>query len=606
MHSILRHVTKPARYTGHELNSIAKDWNDVDVKVALVYPDVYEVGMSNFGLQILYSLLNAREHMLAERCFTPWIDMEARMRAAQLPLFALESRRPLRDFDIVGFSLSHELVYTNVLNVLDLAGIPVLAQERDDRHPLIIAGGSGCYNAEPMADFVDLFVLGEGEEVLLELVELCRGLHGRRRAAPSPIVAALSHKERFLREAAKIPGIYVPSLYRVAYNADGTVAQVSPVVDDAPARVTRRFVQKLPPSPTRPVVPFVDVVHDRAMIEIQRGCTRGCRFCQAGMIYRPVRERPVDEILSSVDELLANTGYEELSLVSLSSSDYGDIERLVQELSRRYPNLNISLPSLRIDSFSVALADGIQRRKTGLTFAPEAGTQRLRDVINKGVTEEDLLSTVETAYSRGWTSVKLYFLIGLPTETMEDVVGIARLARQVKAIGKRHQGHRAQVSISVNTLIPKPDSAFQWSGQELPESLRPKQEFLKDALRGIRLSWNDPESSLLEAVLSRGDRRLGRAILRAWQLGCRFDAWSDMQRHDLWLQAFEESGIDPAFYAYRQRAVDEVLPWDHLNDSANRKFLLREYRRSLEGKLTPDCRTGRCSACGLQQLAEVC
>ena len=584
-------VARPARYTGGEWNSIVKEWNEDQVKVALVYPDVYEVGMSNLGLQILYDLLNRRPDVAAERCYAPWLDMEAAMRRNGVPLFSLESKRSLREFDIVGFSLAHELVYTNVLNILDLAGIPVLAAERDDSHPLIIAGGSGCYNPEPIADFVDLFLIGEGEEVLIELVDEYRRARGRA---------------ELIRQAARIPGVYAPSLYQTRYNPDGTVQSVTPTVPEAPPAITRRFVKELPPTPVRLIVPYINVIHDRAMIEIQRGCTRGCRFCQAGMIYRPVRERSRDEILRTAEELLANTGSDELSLVSLSTSDHSEIEAIVSDLAARFPNVDISLPSLRIDSFSVLLAEGIQRHKTGLTFAPEAGTQRLRDVINKGVTEDDLMRTVETAYSRGWKSIKLYFMIGLPTEKMEDVEGIVDLARKVKAIGRRHQGHRAQVSVSATTLIPKPASPFQWAALERPESILHKQDYLSRSLKGIRFSWHDPESSLLEAVLSRGDRRLGNVIRRAWQLGCVFDAWSDQQKPETWRRAFDDVGLDPAFYAYRERSTDEILPWDHIGSGITKKFLLREYRRSTTGRLTPDCRSDRCSACGMRGVGAAC
>ncbi|MBI2952816.1 MAG: TIGR03960 family B12-binding radical SAM protein [Chloroflexi bacterium] len=597
---ILKRVTKPARYTGNEWNIVVKDWDKAEVKVALVYPDVYEVGMSNFGLQILYDLLNREDGIIAERCYAPWVDMEAEMRKEEVPLFSLENRRPLREFDIVGFSLSHELTFTNVLNVLDLAGIPLLAEERDERYPLIIAGGSACYNPEPMASFIDLFAIGEGEEVALELVNAYREAGARGGSGKGPDRAA------FLRRAAQIPGIYAPSLYDVRYDGDGLVTEVAPGVPEASPSIARRFVKQLPPTPTKPLVPFLNTVHDRAMIEVQRGCTRGCRFCQAGMIYRPIRERSKEEILSTAEELLANTGYEELSLVSLSTSDHSEIEGIVADLTRRHPNLSISLPSLRIDSFSVGLVESIQRRKTGLTFAPEAGTQRMRDVINKGVTEDDMLQTAEAAFSRGWASLKLYFMIGLPTETMEDVEGIADLARKVKAVGRRHRGHRAQVSVSVATLIPKPDSPFQWLGQERPETVSPKQEFLRNALRGIRFSWHEPESSLLEAVLSRGDRRLGKVIHRAWQLGCKFDAWSEHQKHDVWLRAFHDWGLDPAFYAYRERATQEVLPWDHITSGVTKKFLLREYEHRMTGRLTPDCRSGLCGACGLRQLKAGC
>jgi len=593
---ILPKVAKPARYTGHEWNSVVKDWEAVEVKVALAYPDVYEVGMSNLGLMILYDLLNREEGVLAERVYAPWIDMEQAMREAGIPLYSLESRRPLAEFDIIGISLQYELNSTNVLNMLDLAGLSPLAAERGDADPLIIGGGSGTYNAEPLADFFDLLVIGEGEEVLLELVRAYREFR--------------ASKADFLREAAKIEGIYVPSLYDVCYHGDGTVAAVAPLVPEARARVRKRVVETLPPAPTRLVVPYIQVIHDRAVIEIQRGCTQGCRFCQAGFIYRPRRERPLEEVLPTVEGIVEQTGYEEVALVSLSSSDHSQIEPLVRQLTtdHQHPPLAVSLPSLRIDSFSVELAEMFQgRRKTGLTFAPEAGSQRLRDVINKNVTEDDLLRTAEAAYSSGWRRIKLYFMVGLPTETLEDVAAIVDLVKKVRAVGRRHQGKKTQVTVSIATFVPKPFTPFQWLPLVDEATLEERQALLRRGLRGpgISFSWHDPRTTLLEAALSRGDRRLGQVIRRAWQLGAKFDAWDELLDEGLWWRAFAEAGLDPNFYARRERAFDEVFPWDHIDVGVRKRFLFEEYQRSLRGETTVDCREG-CVDCGVSDVFGPC
>jgi radical SAM family uncharacterized protein len=602
---ILPHVTKPARYTGQEWNQVRKPWSLAKLTIALAYPDVYEVGMSNLGLAILYELLNQQEGIVAERVYTPWPDMEKAMRDAGIPLFSLESRRPLNDFDIVGFSLQYELNYSNVLTMLDLAGIPLHASERlaEPAAPLVIGGGTCTYNAEPLADFFDLFVIGEGEEVVLELAALY--LEAR------DTVGVDGWKQRFLLRAAQMEGIYVPGLYSVGYRPDGTVSAVTPLKPGVQAVVRKRIVRDLPPPPVRPVVPFVQVVHDRAMIEIMRGCKRGCRFCQAGMIYRPVRERPVDDLLTAADQLLSNTGHEEIALVSLSSTDYTAIERLVRELSQRYAEkrISISLPSLRTDTFSIGLARMIQRtRKTGLTFAPEAGSERLRCVINKGVTAEDLLRTAEAAYASGWQRIKLYFMLGLPTETMEDVLAIADLVMSVRSIGRRERGRRAQVNVSVNTFVPKPHTPFQWLPLESVEAIGQRQQALRRALRSraIKLSWSGAEETWLEAALSRGDRRLGQVILRAWQRGARFDAWNEWLRPEVWRRAFADSGLNPSFYTTRQREQDETFPWDHIDTGVRKSFLWEEYQRALGAEPSVNCAEG-CMGCGIQlafQLAE--
>jgi len=592
---LLHQVNRPARYTGGEWNSIVKDWDKTPVRIALAYPDTYEIGMSNMAIPILYDILNRQPDILAERIYAPRTDMETLMRQRDIPLFSLESRRPLGEFDIIGFSLGYELTYTNVLNMLDLAGIPVFSSDRDDSHPLIIAGGSCCLNPEPMADFTDFFVIGDGEEVVLEFLDVYREYK-------------TTTKKGLLLKLAAIPGIYVPSLYQVEYDADGLTKSITPTVTEAKPTVTRRIVSKLPPPPTRPVVPYIEVIHDRGAIEIQRGCSRGCRFCQAGMIYRPVRERPHDEVLHATDELISNCGYDEVSLVSLSTSDYTDINGLVGKLVWQHPNLTLSLPSLRLDNSSVDLVGSLPtRRRTGLTFAPEAGSERLRRSINKDLTEESLLETAATAFERGWTNLKLYFMVGLPTETVEDVESIVHLMEKVRATVKQASGRKQMIRVSVATFVPKPHTPYQWTSQISEPHLSARHEILQRGLRqkGTKLSWENPATSLLEAALSRGDRRTGQAIYKAWKSGCKFDAWSEHFRHESWLRAFEDSGLDPSFYARRERSPDEVLPWSHIDTGISVDFLKAEFTRSAEGKTTPDCRTHSCNTCGLENL-DIC
>ena len=596
--SILHKVQKPARYTGGEWNSIVKDWGKTPVKIALSYPDVYEIGMSNMALPILYDLLNAQPDILAERVFPPWVDMAKEMKANDIPLFSLETKHPLKEFDIIGFSLGHELTYTNVLEMLALSRIPVLAAERDDAHPLLIAGGTCVLNPEPMADFFDFFVIGDGEEVTLELLQVFRAWKAQK-----------TTKKQLLQQVATIDGIYVPSLYKVEYHPDGCLESFTPTAPEAKPIIQRRIVNRLPPPVTKPLVPYIEVVHDRGAVEIQRGCTRGCRFCQAGIIYRPIRERPQDEIEKAVEEILNNCGYDEVSLVSLSSGDYPNINQLVSKLSRRFDNLALSLPSLHISSFSLELMKALSpRKKMGLTFAPEAGSERMRRVINKHLTEQQILETFGEVFQKGWLSIKLYFMVGLPTETKEDVEAIVQLVDKIRSLSKSNTGKTPQIRINASTFVPKAHTPFQWVTQDNEEELAAKHNILISGLqhRGTRLSWGNPKVSLLEAALSRGDRRLGKVINHAWQMGAVFDAWEEHFKYELWQKAFEEAGLDIKFYAQRERSQDELLPWAHIDAGVSPEFLKAEYTKALKAEATPDCRDGACNACGLEGWETEC
>ena len=595
-------VQKPGRYSGGELNSIVKEKSAEQVRFAFCFPDTYEIGMSHLGMKILYSQFNSREDIWCERVFAPWIDFEEVMKRENIPLFALESRDALSDFDIIGFTLQYELSYTNVLNMLELGGVPLRAEQRTGLSPLVVAGGPCTCNPEPLADFIDIFFLGEGEESDLEVIELYRKFRDSG-----------GSKEDFLREAAKLEGVYVPSLYNVSYNADGTVAEVS-ACGGAPATVKKRICKKMDEAyyPDKFVVPYIEIVHDRAVQEIFRGCIRGCRFCQAGYIYRPVREKSPEVINSQAKALCENTGYDELSISSLSTSDYTQLEKLLNEMLEwtEEKRVSLSLPSLRIDNFSPELLEKISHlRKSGLTFAPEAGTQRLRDVINKIVTEDEILGTCRTAFAGGYTQVKLYFMLGLPTETDEDLAGIAELGQKIVNeyynMPNRPKGKAVNVGISVSTFVPKPFTPFQFEPQITRDEIVRRQKYLRDCIttRKISLSWHGNETSFLEGVLARGDRRLGKVIETAFKKGCRFDSWDECFSLEKWYEAFEECNIDPAFYANRARKFDEITPWEHLDYGITKKFLICQNKLAHDAITTPNCRE-KCAGCGANEFGE--
>lgn len=593
-------VQKPSRYIGGEVGSIIKDKSKVNVRFAFCFPDTYDIGMSHLGMKILYSLTNMRENYWCERVFAPSEDFETIMRENDIPLYALESLDPIRDFDFIGFTMQYELSYTNVLNMLNLAGIPVFAKDRtEELTQIVVAGGPCVCNPEPLADFFDLFILGEGEEVNLELMDLYFEM--KKQGAS---------RLDFLHKAAQIEGIYVPRFYKFSYKDDGTILKVE-ATDGAPAIVRKRIIRDLDKVfyPDNFVVPFTEIVQDRVSVEVLRGCIRGCRFCQAGFIYRPFREKNVDTVVKEAKCLCENTGYDEVSLASLSTSDHSDIDLMLTELINytAQEKINLSLPSLRMDNFSESLLEKIKRvRKSGLTFAAEGGTQRLRDVINKNITEEEIMNTCRIAFEGGYATVKLYFMMGLPTETDEDIVGIAELAQRVVdlfySIENRPKGKGVQVSVSCATFVPKPFTPFEFEPQDTREMIEHKQKLLVSAIKSkkIRVSWHDSNVSILEAVLAKGDRRLCDVIYTAWKNGCKFDSWSEHYKFDKWIEAFEKCGIDPAFYANRRFDYDEILPWDHLDYLVSKDFFIRENKRAHESKTTPHCRK-RCSGCGVNK-----
>ncbi len=598
---ILLSVQQPARYIGGEVHAVMKDKEKVKIRFAMCFPDVYEIGMSHLGIQILYDMFNRREDIWCERVYSPWTDMDHVMRAHQIPLFALESQDPIQEFDFLGITIQYEMCYTNILQVLDLAGIPLIATERTLEHPFVIGGGPCAYNPEPLADYFDLFYIGEGETQYFALMDLYLGW----KQSKEP-------REAFLKQAAQLPGIYVPSLYKVTYQEDGTIASMRPNCQEAPEKVTKQVVMDVSDTfyPKKPVVPFLKATQDRVVLEIQRGCIRGCRFCQAGMIYRPTRERDLSMLKEYAVSMLENTGYEEISLSSLSSSDYSRLGELVtfliEECGKK--GVNISLPSLRIDAFSLDVMEKVQDiKKSSLTFAPEAGSQRLRDVINKGLTEDVILDGAGQAFEGGWSRVKLYFMLGLPTETEEDMRQIAWLAEKIAEryydVPKEQRHGKCQIVVSTSFFVPKPFTPFQWA------RMCTKEEFLHRAYvvnheikeqknkKSIKYNWHEADVTVLEGILARGDRRVGKAILKAYEKGCLFDSWSECFQNQRWLEAFEECGLDLDFYTTRERKEDEIFPWDFIDTGVSKKFLLREWNRAKKGEVTPNCKSA-CAGCG--------
>ena len=598
--NLILSVQKPGRYTGGELNSVIKNKDEVDIRYAFCFPDTYEIGMSHIGMKILYSLVNERKDAWCERVFAPWVDMEEKMIENDIPLYALESGDPIKDFDIIGFTLQYELSYTNVLNMLSLAGVELKSKDRTSLTPIVIAGGPCVCNGEPMADFIDVMLPGEGEEITNTFLDLFKEYKLKGKT-----------KQEFLEACSKIDGLYVPSMYDVDYNDDGTVKEIK-AKGDAPQTVKKAVVKDIDSMfyPEKFVVPFIDVVHDRTVAEIFRGCIRGCRFCQAGFLYRPIREKSADTINEQCRKIYESSGYEEISLCSLSTSDYTQLNELLEKLLDWTidEKVNISLPSLRADNFSKELVEKLKKvRKSGLTFAAEAGTQRLRDVINKNVTEEEVLESSRKAFRNGWTGVKLYYMIGLPTETDEDIEGIAKLSQNVVneyyKNEDRPKGRGVNVNISVASFVPKPFTPFQWEAQDTMEELKRKQEYLEKCVttKKINIGWNDSRISFMEGVLARGDRRLGKVIETAWKKGCKFDSWDDRFEFEKWLEAFEECGLKPEFYANRKRSFDEVLPWDHMDYGIPKKYFIKENEKAHRNETTQNCRE-KCNGCMANKL----
>ena len=598
----LKKVQKPARYIGNEFNSVHKEWTSDTVSVAFCFPDVYEVGMSHLGMKILYHMLNDKQDTVCERVFAPWDDMEQEMRKEGIPLLSLESAKPVKDFDLVGFTLQYEMSYSNIINMLDLAEIPLRTKERKLSDPFIHCGGPCAYHAEPLSDIVDFFILGEGEEVNGEIVDVYR----KWKNSGQPRVS-------FLEEISKIQGVYVPSFYDVTYNEDNTIKSFEPNRNGVPKKVKKRIIKDMDTTyiPEKLIVPFMETVHDRIMLELFRGCIRGCRFCQAGYIYRPVRERSVDKLLKVAENSIKATGYEEMSMSSLSTSDYTKLFELTDGLLALTVDkkINLSLPSLRVDNFSMELMEKVQKvKKSGLTFAPEAGTQRMRDVINKNVLEEDLIRTAKIAFSGGYNRIKLYFMLGLPTETTEDVLGIGQLAEKVidafyEIPKEERKGRSVSVTVSTSFFVPKPFTPFQWEPQNKLEEMEEKARILKESITNKKIvyNWHSSDVSFLEEVFAKGDRRLGEVLITAQKLGCKFDGWTDFFDYDKWMQAFELNGIDPAFYAHRTMSHDEVLPWDYADIGVSKEYLIKEHQKAYKGETTPSCRD-KCMGCGAAQF----
>ncbi len=604
--AMLEKVQKAPRYTGGEMNTAIKPWTDAKLHFAFCFPDTYEVGMSHLGMKILYGAINAQPDMLCERVFMPWVDMKALMEEENVPLFSTENRRALNEFDVVGFTLQYEMSYTNVLAMLKLGGIPLLREERAEDAPIVVAGGPCAFNPEPLADFIDAFMVGDGEEQIIELNRVIRD--GRAKG---------ESRMAILKRLAGVQGVYVPALYDVCCHEDGTIASMKPNCPEAPEKVLKAIITDLDTAyfPKEIPVPYTEIIHDRIMLEIMRGCTRGCRFCQAGMLYRPVRERSLEHLVELAESLEKATGYDEISLSSLSSGDYTCLAELIRELIRRLKEkrVSISLPSLRLDSIlKDALEETQKERKTSLTFAPEAGTQRLRDVINKGVTEDDLIEKVRDAFEGGWSSVKLYFMMGLPTETYEDLDGIADLAdkvvKQYFAVPKAQRAKGLRVTCSASVFVPKPFTPFQWEPQDTQEVVKAKQQHMREKfkqIKGANFNYHESDLSYLEACFARGDRKMGKVLLRAFEKGCILDGWSEQFKYEAWRDAFEETGVDPAFYAFRRREKDEILPWDHIDCGVTKEFLWREKEKADQAATTRDCRKG-CNGCGLQRYKGVC